>query len=268
MITRFPFFPFLFYFILSFSIFSSEQRVIHVLVALCDNEYQGIVPVPKKLGNGDDLKDNLYWGAAYGVKSFFKKEKDWKLVSSSMHINPEILERVVFQYKSKKVFLVADAYRGREIKKATQDLIQSLHGEKKETYSFELENQKIILPLAANADLLGYIGHNGLMDFSLELSNQSKLTQLKPVIILACYSKSYFSKVLDESKTKPILWSNGLMAPESYVLKAGIDSWLKNEKPKEIIERAANAYNNFQKCGMKGARKLFSSGYQNYATTK
>ena len=64
--------------------------------------------------------------------------------------------------------------------------------EKKKTYSFELENQKIILPLAANADLLGYIGHNGLMDFSLELSNQSKLTQLKPVIILACYSKVIF----------------------------------------------------------------------------
>ena len=28
-------------------------RVIHVLVALCDNENQGIVPVPASLGNGE-----------------------------------------------------------------------------------------------------------------------------------------------------------------------------------------------------------------------
>ncbi|HST23582.1 MAG TPA: hypothetical protein VLR90_20895, partial [Blastocatellia bacterium] len=39
----------------------NSRRVIHVLVALCDNEHQGIVPVPAKIGNGDDPQNNLYW---------------------------------------------------------------------------------------------------------------------------------------------------------------------------------------------------------------
>ena len=56
----------------------NQGKVIHVLVALCDNENQGIVPVPAHLGDGEDPKKNLYWGAAYGVKTFFSKSNDWK----------------------------------------------------------------------------------------------------------------------------------------------------------------------------------------------
>ena len=47
----------------SSTIFASELRTIHVVVALCDNENQGIVPVPEKLGNGKEPLTNLYWGA-------------------------------------------------------------------------------------------------------------------------------------------------------------------------------------------------------------
>ena len=41
--------------------------VIHAFVPLCDNENQGIVPVSKSLGDGLNLRTNLYWGALYGV---------------------------------------------------------------------------------------------------------------------------------------------------------------------------------------------------------
>src|SRR5688572_31348119 len=51
----------------------SLTRTIHIFVALCDNKYQGIVPVPAGIGNGQDPKNNLYWGAGYGLKSFFSK---------------------------------------------------------------------------------------------------------------------------------------------------------------------------------------------------
>src|SRR5258705_204809 len=61
--------------------FQNSARVAHVLVALCDNVYQGIVPVPAKLGNGEDLQGNLYWGAGYGIRTFFSKSLDWKLVA-------------------------------------------------------------------------------------------------------------------------------------------------------------------------------------------
>lgn len=52
----------------------STPRTIHVFVALCDNVNQGIIPVPTMLGNGRDPRNNLYWGAAFGVKNFFKKQ--------------------------------------------------------------------------------------------------------------------------------------------------------------------------------------------------
>jgi hypothetical protein len=49
----------------------AETKIIHVFVALCDNDSQGIVPVPKKIGNGNDPDNNLYWGCGYGVRTFF-----------------------------------------------------------------------------------------------------------------------------------------------------------------------------------------------------
>ena len=59
-----------------------ETVSIHIRIPLCDNDYQGVVPVPAKLGNGKDLRNNLYWGAKYGFKSYFKNYTDWTLVSA------------------------------------------------------------------------------------------------------------------------------------------------------------------------------------------
>ena len=50
-------------FLISFySVALGQNRVnsIHVFVALCDNENQGIVPVNSSLGNGQNSESNLY----------------------------------------------------------------------------------------------------------------------------------------------------------------------------------------------------------------
>ena len=62
--------------------FDSMNKSIHVFVALCDNKYQGIVPVPAKIGNGQDPNNNLYWGCAFGIRTFFKNSKEWKLLKT------------------------------------------------------------------------------------------------------------------------------------------------------------------------------------------
>ena len=59
------------------SVSRASPRVVHVFVALADNQHQGIIPVPPALGNGQDPQRNLYWGAAYGVKTYFKASEDW-----------------------------------------------------------------------------------------------------------------------------------------------------------------------------------------------
>jgi len=103
---------------------SNAFTVIHTFVALCDNVNQGIVPVPGSLGNGDSAGTNLYWGAAFGVKTFFKKSKDWELVYEQQTLEPVILERCVFRHKRRNAFMIADAYRGKEIARATRDFLR------------------------------------------------------------------------------------------------------------------------------------------------
>ena len=78
---------------------AASAKTIHVLVALCDNKNQGIVPVPAATGNGQNPKNNLYWGCAHGVKTFFKKQKDWKLTQTVENPGENILERVIFHHE-------------------------------------------------------------------------------------------------------------------------------------------------------------------------
>ena len=99
------------------------------------------------------------------------------------------------------------------------------------------------------------------MDFTVDVAYTNSVTATKDAIVLACYSKNYFSSELKSAKVNPILWTTHLMAPEAYVLKAALDGWINNETGKQIDERAAQAYNKYQKCGIKGARNLFTTGY-------
>ena len=235
-------------------------RVVHVLVALCDNEHQGIVPVPARLGNGEDLTSNLYWGAAYGVKAFFAKSPDWKLIEQTQNPAPAVLERCIFKNKSGGEYLVADAYRGAEIKKTITDFFDYASGERVEVIDADSSRRPAINAGGA-ADLIVFVGHNGLMDFKLESYPTQQNSGRRGAIILCCASRSYFSAPLRRAGADPILWTNGLMAPEAYVLNAGLDGWIANESGEQIRNRAAKAYNAYQHCGLKAARGLFAGGW-------
>ncbi|PCJ63496.1 MAG: hypothetical protein COA79_01110 [Planctomycetota bacterium] len=229
------------------------KKVIHVLVALCDNENQGIVPVSKMLGNGLDPGNNLYWGAMYGVKSYLEKKSDWKLIKTLKNPTINILERCVFKHKRLSILLVADAYKGSEIKQATKDLFLSLSGQK----IFTLKSNSYEMNLYAKAELLVYIGHNGLMDFKLSGQTFKKNKKINDVIVLACKSKQYFKQTLSAYKSNIVLLTTGFMAPEAYTLNAALEGWVLNETKNQIKIRAAKAYHKYQKCGMKGALRLF-----------
>jgi len=104
---------------------NSPLRSVHVFVALADNEHQGIVPIPARLGNGLDPAHNLYWGAAAGVKTFFIRSADWALVNCGGRPKPEIMERCIFKHRNQDVYLVADAYQGSKIRQAIVDFLES-----------------------------------------------------------------------------------------------------------------------------------------------
>lgn len=239
----------------------SPPRTIQVFVALADNKNQGIVPVAAILGDGDDPKHNLYWGSSYGVKTYFARSADWQLIASGQRPKPEILERCIFKRRSQNVYLVADAYQGKQIKQAIVDFLDSAAGGAAEDVPVKLGGEAVILKAGGGADLVAYAGHDGLMDFQLTTLPQRKFKSGRQAIILACISKSYFSAPLHATGATPLVWTTGLMAPEAYTLKSAFDGWILHESDEQIRERAAMAYDRYQKCGLKGARRLLVTGW-------
>lgn len=235
--------------------------VIHVFVALCDNVNQGIVPVSASLGNGDNPATNLYWGAAFGVKTFFSRSKDWELVAESSNPAAGILARAIFKKRDSDVFIVADAYRGKEISQAIWDFLEAASGKAGEEVTVTRGARRITFNSSGSSDLVVYVGHDGLMDFTLESTPEKRDARKRKAIILACISKKYFAKPLERTGADPLLWTTNLMAPEAYILSAAIDGWLKQESDEQIRVRAAKAYNGYQNCGLKAASNLFATGW-------
>lgn len=237
-----------------------KTKTIHIFVALCDNKHQGIVPVPEALGNGQDPKNNLYWGAAYGVKSFMMhKAPEWTLQRILKSNNPNILERLLFKHATEDVYLLAEAYDGAKMKACLEDFFTASNGQ----CPLEVKQQDQTLCFGGDADLLSFVGHDGLMDFYVQVNPQYNglVETPKDVIILSCYSKNYFSAQIKKARANPILWTNSLMAPEAYTLTAAIEGWIYKKGNEAIKERAAQAYNTYQKCGINASRNLFATGF-------
>ncbi|HEX8476115.1 MAG TPA: hypothetical protein VF666_19100 [Pyrinomonadaceae bacterium] len=239
---------------------SYSGKMIYVIVALCDNVNQGIVPVPASLGNGDSPQTNLYWGARFGVKTFFKRSGEWRLVAEVREPRAPILERLIFKHRSMDAYLVADAYRGAAIKQATEDFLAAAAGASRETV--KVEGASLGLSTGGERHMVAYVGHNGLMDFSLANPPPKGASDTRrDAVILACASKNYFAAPLKQTGAHPLLWTTNLMAPEAYVLKAAIDGWLLGEDGQSIHLRAAKEYHAYQKCGLNAARRLFANGW-------
>lgn len=245
------------FFFIFLSVGLSATQTIHVMVALCDNKFQGIVKVPKSIGNGQDPDSNLYWGCGYGMRTVFRNSPYWKEVAR-YKVNDTILERIVFKNITKDCYLVADAYNGRYISDCTIDFLKACSGQSKDTIMLG----KTSLGISGNAKLVAYVGHNGLMDFSLPNIYQNNDGKIRDAIIIACASRQYFRKYIEAAKANPLLWSTHLMSAEAYTVHDALQFYLSGGSAEAIRSAAAESYNRYQKCGIKGARRLLVSGFQ------
>lgn len=236
---------------------TNSAKVIHVLVALCDNENQGIVPVPAFLGNGEDTVKNLYWGAMYGLKTYFGKSASWQKLATIQNPKENVLERIIFKHKTQNVYLIADAYRGSKMKETINDFFSAVSGEKLENVT--VNNQTI--QTLGSANVVAFVGHNGLMDFKLDNEIIKKDDAKREAIVLACASRNYFAEHLKKTSAKPLLWTSNLMAPEAYILHDALEGWIKGETDSQILLRAASAYAKFQNISVKSASRLLVTGW-------
>jgi len=243
---------------------AGQPIVAHVVVALCDNKQQGIVRVRPALGNGQDPKNNLYWGALYGVKTYLTKRGGWRSVAAPDQAEKRILDRAIFHRivlrngRQRDVYVVADAWDGKEIKAATHRFLGYSAGFEPEHIPIKHGDKNLVLQAGADAHLIAYVGHNGLMDFAAPEPRQPRAgAKSRSAIILACMSKPFFTKHLAAAHAHALLLTTGLMAPEAYTLDAALKSWFADKSSATVHEAAAAAYHRFQKCGLRAARRLF-----------
>jgi hypothetical protein len=236
-----------------------KPLVAHILVPLCDNVNQGIVPVNSSLGNGQNPKTNLYWGAGYGIKTHFQRKGGYTQHATTVPANSHLLDRAVFARtlaNGAQLLIVADAYDGAYMAEAIADFYACLSGSKKGT----IQAGSLSIPAFADADLIALNGHNGLMDGDVEVPAR-KDARARDAVVIACKSKPYFLEPLQQLGAYPLLTTTGLLAPEAYVMEAIVSHWAQLKSGAEVRTAAGIAYNTYQKCGIKGATNLFHSGW-------
>lgn len=236
---------------------AGKPLVAHVVVALCDNAHQGIVPVPRTLGNGQDAGSNLYWGARFGLREYFRRAPGWRKVGIGQSSRSGVLERVAFRSTvgPAELTLVADAWDGSQIQETVTTFLEMASGRARETV--EVEGKR--LEAGGSAHVVAFVGHNGLMDFTAPPRAPGSEQPSRAAVVLACASKPYFESLLEGSGAYPLLLTTGLMAPEAYSLEAAVRTWFTTTDAAATRRAAADAYQAYQHCGLRAARRLFSA---------
>jgi len=246
-----------------------QPVVVHVVVALCDNKHQGIAPVPEALGNGQDPDKNLYWGAAYGVRTYLVKTAKWELLSKETapkSVNAGILERIVLCTTVKRgarnvdVILIAEAWDGAKMPQAMTRFLSIAGGNNPESDAVVRPGRSWRFDAGGAADLVVFVGHNGLMDGSVDQpkANPSPAGP-RSAVVLACKSKDYFLDRLNMAGAHPLLLTTGLMAPEAYTLDVVARSFAAGDSTADTLTKAAVRYSKYQNVSVAAARKLFYS---------
>ena len=216
-----------------------------IIVSLADNSNQGIVPIKASLGNGQDLKGNLYWGALYGAKTHFKRMSGWT-VKTRENKSENILDRFD---------LTHDDYPNRLISFEAWDGAAQKHSVK--AYFSELKNT------ASQNELVGFVGHNALMDLfvaNMPIQDHVKTANLeadRKGVVIACNSSSYFTPFHDAMGVESYVMTRGLMAPEAYVLEGLLSAWLEGQNANAARAGAAKQYAKYQKISIRAANRLF-----------
>lgn len=236
---------------------AGRPLVAHVVVVLADNANQGIVPVPASLGDGANPRTNLYWGAMYGIRGFFRRSPEWTAVPVDRSSDPRVLDRVAFRRhldrrgRRVQVWIVAEAWRGDHMGDALREFFELGRGA-----SRIVQVDSHALPLGASAHVLAFVGHNGLMDVQRPtFATATGTPRAQAAIVLACLSESYFTPLLGD--VAPLLMTTGLMAPEAYTLDAAITSWFSGESATGVRQSAAGAYARYQRISERAAARLF-----------
>lgn len=228
-----------------------DPVMVHVIVPLCHNGQ--IDCGSDALGDPDNLRTNLYWGALYGARRMFERKRFGYEKVAQARTPKGVLERAVFRRHIDGVehLTVLDAIDGNRIDDAVVRFFRAAT-EGEQVVFDDGDTQREV-----RVDVVGYAGHNRLMD-DVELP-EVREGERKPIrsFVLACYSHSYFTKALTEAGSTPLTMTKTLMAPEGYVVEAASRAVAEKDTRPELRERVVRAYAHWQKTTYSTASRVF-----------
>ncbi|WP_103654352.1 hypothetical protein [Agarilytica rhodophyticola] len=235
---------------------AGSPLVVHATVVLCTNRTKNT-----DICNENKPRTNLYWGAQFGVKTYFNRQKHWQRLSVPKTSGSGYLERVAFKRAVKvrsgevDVYLVADVWRGGDVRKATESFLTMSSGENVEKFKFEDRT----IYAGGESHVTAYLGHNGLANFTLDLDLE-KNTLPNSAIVLGRRTSATFTEPLRSTGTFPLLTTKGVVTPEAYILEAAILSWFSKVSPVDTLNDTAEVYSKYQKASIAWSRKQFVPG--------
>lgn len=247
---------------------AGKPLVVTVHVALCHN---GIIWCGLRgFGDGDNPRRNLYWGGA-GLRAFFDHRApgfrrvfldggDGKIVLERVVYRRRVLPNGAWRRRGVKpepfdLYLVALAYRGTEIGAASARFIEEVASERGGTLRLTDGRR---LELGGLGHVVGYAGHNHLMDAPDYVF--PKLRRRAPLgyFALSCLNASYLARPLHSPHTRALLLTQSLMFPGAFTIE-GLLSGLADGLPlAEVYGRGVERYARFQKRPERAIRAAFT----------
>lgn len=211
-----------------------------LFVALCDNEHQGIDPVPSAIGDGEKPERNLYWGCGDAVPRLLRKAGNkWKMQSvDDWQGKPEpVLRTIVCTRADEKLTLTAFAWRGDSMSECLRAFEEAL--------------------VSGKYELVAFIGHNGLMDEDLPEPPKSA-GAAADAMVLCCMSHEYFTARLNLIGSRPVLMTRQFMYPAGQVFLQALEAWMNSPADLEKIRAAAGkAYAANQRISVRAGMGIF-----------
>jgi hypothetical protein len=251
---------------------AGRPLVVTVHVALCDNS---VVWCGRGgLGNGDDPRRNLFWGGAAGFRAIFDRARGFRRVFLDKGDGKTILERAVYRMRVRRpsgrlrrlgvkkgfeLMLVGLAYRGKRIAIASDTFIKQVTGSTGST--LRLKDGRT-LHFGASGHVVGYAGHNHLMDEIDYRFPAHKRTQQLGYFALSCLNAPYLAEKLCSSRTSALLLTLSLMYPGAFTINGLVRGIASGATQQQVYLKGVKQYARFQKRPEKVIRRAFTHGGQ------
>jgi hypothetical protein len=197
----------------------SNPLVVRTHVVLCDNEF--IACGNPRLGDGDSLATNLYWGTSEGFEGWFaRRGSGWKRVSRKAG-DGDVLLREVWsrRVKSIEVRVEVVAWRGKAIDRAIDAFADDLwHGK---------------------APLVAYIGHDRWMDRDDFKWPSGDPVDVKGAFVLACKTGEYVGPHL---RAVPLVLTNDFIFASAPAFERALVKFAEGAELSAVREAAAQGY--------------------------